>query len=147
MKKFIILALEEAEKAASQFDEVPIGAVLVKDGDILAKAGNRTRTLNDPSAHAEMLVLREAAQKLGNYRLNGCDLYVTLEPCTMCAGAISHARIKTLIFGAEDEKGGAVTNGVQFFDSPTCHHKPDIISGIEQKACSALLTNFFKQRR
>lgn len=142
------LALEEAAKAASQYDEVPIGAVIIKDGAMIAQAGNRTRTLNDPSAHAEILVLREAAQKLGNYRLNECELYVTLEPCTMCAGAISHARIAKLHIAALDPKGGAVKSGVRFFDQDTCHHRPEVIidSAHEAKA-GELLKTFFKGKR
>ncbi len=141
------MALREAEKAA-QSGEVPVGAVVVgADGAILAAAHNQMRALNDPTAHAEMLTLRAAAQKLGNERLLGCDLYVTLEPCTMCVGAISLARIKRLYYGAADEKTGAAEHGVRFFAHPSCHHTPEIYGGIEEKSCAALLKNFFQDKR
>ncbi len=143
---FMALALQQAKEAAKR-GEVPIGAVLVADGDIIAEAGNRTRELADPTAHAEMLVIREAAAKLSAERLGGCDLYVTLEPCTMCAAAISFARLRRLYFGAMDEKGGAVVSGVRFFSQPTCHHTPDIYSGLGETEASALLKGFFKVRR
>lgn len=141
------LALDEAKKSATDFDEVPIGAIIVKDNKVIARAGNRTRTDNDPTAHAEILALRQAAQILGNFRLNGCDLYVTLEPCTMCAGAISHARIENLYIAAWDEKGGAVKNGVCFFDQKTCHYKPQIHQGSYARASRKLLQDFFKSKR
>ncbi|MET3792550.1 nucleoside deaminase [Aquamicrobium terrae] len=143
---FMALALQQAKEAAKR-GEVPIGAVLVADGDIIAEAGNRTRELADPTAHAEMLVIREAAAKLSAERLGGCDLYVTLEPCTMCAAAISFARLRRLYFGAADEKGGAVVSGVRFFSQPTCHHTPDVYSGLGETEASALLKDFFKARR
>ncbi len=141
------VALVEAAAAAER-GEVPVGAVLVDaDGKIVARAGNRTRELNDPSAHAEMLVIRHACGVLQNERLTGCDLYVTLEPCAMCAAAISFARIRRLYFGAEDEKGGAIENGVRFFDQPTCHHKPEVYGGIGEAQASKLLKSFFQERR
>ncbi len=144
--QFMQMALEEA-KAAGDRGEIPVGAVLVLDGKALARAGNRTRELNDITAHAEILVLREAAQTLGNERLIGADLHVTLEPCTMCAAAISFARIRRLYYGAEDIKGGAVDNGVRFYTRPTCHHAPDVYSGYRAEEASTLLRDFFAGRR
>jgi tRNA(adenine34) deaminase len=143
---FMELAIAEAEKA-EKAGEIPIGAVVVAGGQVVAAAGNRTLTLADPTAHAEMLVLREAAGKLGNARLLDADLYVTLEPCAMCAGAISHARIRRLYFGAGDPKGGAVENGVRFFHSPTCHHTPEVYGGIGAGRSADLLRSFFLPRR
>ena len=141
------MALAEAE-AAAQADEVPVGAVIVAaDGSVLARTGNAMRRTNDPTAHAEILVLRAACATLGTDRLPDCDLYVTLEPCTMCAGAISHARIRRLYYGASDRKAGAVDNGVAFFDQPTCHHKPEVYGGIQEKAAARLLKDFFALRR
>ncbi len=140
------MALAEAEAAAAR-GEVPIGAVLVRGETVLARAGNRTREFNDPTAHAEMLAIREAASSLAEERLNEADLYVTLEPCTMCAAAISFARIRRLYFGATDEKGGAVVSGVRFFASPTCHHVPEIYAGIGESSAGAILKDFFKVRR
>jgi tRNA(adenine34) deaminase len=140
------VALAEAHDAATR-SEVPIGAVLVKDGTIVAQAGNRTRELNDPTAHAEILVIREACQILDDERLTGCDLYVTLEPCTMCATAISFARIRRVYYAAYDPKGGAVDNGVRFFDQPTCHHAPEVYGGIREREAAALLKEFFEGRR
>lgn len=139
-------ALAEARNAAAR-GEVPIGAILVRNGQPIARAGNRTRELNDPCAHAEMLVIREACSALGQERLEACDLYVTLEPCTMCAAAISFARIRRLYFAAEDPKGGAVTSGVRFFSSPTCHHTPDVYAGIGEREAAELLKAFFAERR
>jgi tRNA(adenine34) deaminase len=140
-------ALAEA-RAAAQRGEVPVGAVVVNAaGVVLAKAGNRTRELNDPTAHAEMLVIRAAAAALNQERLTGCDLYVTLEPCPMCAAAISFARIRRLYFGASDVKGGAVENGVRFFNQPTCHHAPEIYGGLAETEASTLLKVFFSVRR
>lgn len=139
------LALEQALEAQKR-DEVPIGAVLVYEGAIIAADGNRTRERSDPTAHAEMLVIREAAAKLTAERLCGCDLYVTLEPCTMCAAAVSFARLRRLYFGASD-KGGAVVSGVRFFSQPTCHHAPDIYSGLGESDASSLLKEFFRTRR
>jgi len=143
---FMALAFEEAEAAAAR-GEVPIGAVLVAGDAVLAKAGNRTRELNDPTAHAEMLAIRAAAAGFGSQRLPEPDLYVTLEPCTMCAGAISFARIRRLYFGATDAKGGAVVSGVRFFASPACHHAPEVYSGIGESRASSLLKDFFQSRR
>ena len=128
--------------------EVPVGAVLVdKTGEVLATAANRILTNRDPTAHAEMLVIRQAAAIIGSERLVTCDLYVTLEPCAMCAGAISHARIRRLYFAAYDEKMGAVENGPAFFSQPTCHHRPEIYGGIGETRAKTLLTEFFKSRR
>ena len=141
------LALAEARDAAAR-GEVPVGAVVVDaKGDVLARAGNRTLELRDPTAHAEILALREAAAKGGSERLLDCDLYVTLEPCAMCAGAISFARIRRLYFGAGDPKGGAVEHGPCFFGQPTCHHTPEVYGGIGETAASELLKAFFAARR
>jgi tRNA(adenine34) deaminase len=143
---FMDLALKAAEKAGNS-GEVPIGCVIVRDGKVVAAASNRTLTDRDPTAHAEILAIRDAARKLGSERLTGCDLYVTLEPCTMCAGAISFARIRRLYYGAADPKGGAVESGVRFFASPTCHHVPEIYSAVGDNEAAALLKEFFKARR
>jgi tRNA(adenine34) deaminase len=143
---FMELALQEAEAAAKR-GEVPVGCVIVQDGAVIAKAGNRTLTDKDPTAHAELLALREAARSLGSERLNACDLYVTLEPCTMCAAAISFARIRRLYFGALDPKGGAVDSGVRFFNQPTCHHRPEIYGGIHEAKAAEILKGFFAARR
>lgn len=140
------LALEEAEAAAGR-GEVPVGAVVVSGNTVIAKAGNRTRELADPTAHAEMLAIREACRKLASERLTGHDLYVTLEPCAMCAGAISFARLRRLYFGAADEKGGAVVNGTRFFTSPICHHAPDIYPGIGESDAALILKDFFRGKR
>ena len=139
-------AIAEA-RAAAMRGEVPIGAVLVHHGRVVARAGNRTRELNDPTAHAEMLVIREAAALLGAERLTGADLYVTLEPCAMCAAAISFARIRRLYFGAADAKGGAVVSGTRFFSSPTCHHAPDVYDGLGETESAQMLKSFFRERR
>ncbi|WP_026227022.1 nucleoside deaminase [Hoeflea sp. 108] len=143
---FMAQAFAEAEAAAAR-GEVPIGAVIVHGTEIVARAGNRTRELNDATAHAEMLAIREASAKLGQERLTGLDLYVTLEPCTMCAAAISFARLRRLYFGATDDKGGAVVSGVRFYTSPTCHHAPDVYAGIGETRASEMLKGFFKDRR
>lgn len=141
------LALTEAEAAASR-GEVPVGAVVVgPEGQIVARAGNRTLELRDPTAHAEMLAIREACRVLGSERLVGCDLYVTLEPCPMCAGAISFARLRRLYYGAADEKGGGVDHGPRIFAQATCHHRPEIYGGIGETAAAALLRDFFALRR
>jgi tRNA(adenine34) deaminase len=140
------LALEEARVAADA-GEVPIGCVIVRDGEVIAQAGNRTLAERDPTAHAEILAIRQAADALVSERLTDCDMYVTLEPCTMCAAAISFARIRRLYYGAADPKGGAVESGVRFFASPTCHHKPEIYGGLNEAECSALLKGFFRARR
>ena len=139
-------ALLEA-RAAGGRGEVPVGAVIVRDGVLLAAAGNRTREGHDPTAHAEILAIREACRTLGAERLAGCDLYVTLEPCAMCAAAISFARIRRLYFGAGDPKGGAVDHGPRFYAQPTCHHAPEIYPGIAEGECAALLRDFFRARR
>jgi tRNA(adenine34) deaminase len=139
-------ALAEA-RAAQAAGEVPVGAVIVRDGAVIARAGNRTLRDRDPTAHCEMLAIRAAAAALGSERLTGCDLYVTLEPCTMCAAAIAFARIRRLYYGAADPKGGAVESGVRFFASPTCHHRPEVYSGMGESEAAALLRGFFKARR
>ncbi len=139
-------ALELAE-AAAKAGEVPVGAVIVHQGRIVAESANRMRELNDPTAHAEMLAIRAALAALGGERLGECDLYVTLEPCTMCAGAIAHARLRRLYYGAPDPKGGAVDNGVKFFAAATCHHRPEVIAGVSETASAALLRDFFASRR
>ncbi|MCA1440488.1 nucleoside deaminase [Ensifer sp. IC4062] len=144
--RFMDAALEEARKAAAR-GEVPIGAVVVLDGKIVAAAGNRTRELNDVTAHAEIEAIRQAATSVGDERLTGADLYVTLEPCTMCAAAISFARIRRLYYGAEDPKGGAVDSGVRFFASPTCHHVPDVYSGLAEREAAEILRDFFAGKR
>ncbi len=141
------LALEEA-RAARDLGEVPIGAVVVSgSGELLARAGNRTLALHDPTAHAELLAIREACTRLGSERLVDCDLYVTLEPCAMCAASISFARIRRLYFGATDPKGGAVEHGPRFFAQPTCHHAPEVIGGLEESDAAVLLREFFTARR
>ena len=143
---FMAIAFEEAEAAAAR-GEVPIGAVVASGDAVLARAGNRTRADNDPTAHAEMLAIRAAAAAFGSERLPEADLYVTLEPCAMCAGAISFARIRRLYFAATDEKGGAVTSGTRFFAAPTCHHAPDVYAGVGESRASEMLKAFFRARR
>ncbi|MGJ5202154.1 nucleoside deaminase [Bradyrhizobium sp. HKCCYLR20261] len=143
---FMDLALKAAESAGIS-GEVPIGCVVVRNGEVIATAGNRTLTDRDPTAHAEILALRQAGQVIGSERLVDCDLYVTLEPCTMCAGAISFARIRRLYYGAADPKGGAVESGVRFFASPTCHHVPDVYSAVGEQQAAQMLKEFFKARR
>jgi tRNA(adenine34) deaminase len=145
-QSFMDLALAEA-RAAEAAAEVPIGCVVVRDGQIIARAGNRTITDRDPTAHAELLAIRAAARALGSERLTDCDLYVTLEPCAMCATAMSFARIRRLYYGAADPKGGAVDSGVRFFAQPTCHHRPEVYSAVGEEASAALLREFFKARR
>ncbi|MCW0235572.1 MAG: nucleoside deaminase [Ferrovibrio sp.] len=141
------IALDEARLAAGR-GEVPVGAVIVDDaGSVVARAGNETRQRNDPTAHAEILAIRQAAALLGAERLSGCDLYVTLEPCAMCAGAISFARLRRLYYGAEDPKGGGVAYGGRFFAQPTCHHRPEVYGGIGEAAAAELLRGFFAARR
>jgi tRNA(adenine34) deaminase len=140
------LALAEA-RAAGARGEVPVGAVIVRNSTILARAGNRAIEDRDPTAHAEMLAIRAAAAAIGSERLVGADLYVTLEPCPMCAGAISFARIRRLYFAAEDPKGGAVEHGVRLYGSPSCHHAPEVYSGVGATAAAALLRDFFRERR
>ncbi|WP_181301281.1 nucleoside deaminase [Bosea sp. 124] len=140
------LAFDEARAAAAR-GEVPVGAVVTRDGVVLARAGNRTLELKDPTAHAEMLALRLACQEIGSERLIGCDLHVTLEPCPMCAAAISFARIRRLYFGAGDPKGGAVENGVRLYASPSCHHAPEVYGGLRESEAADLLRSFFQGRR
>jgi len=146
MASFMDFALEEA-RAAGAAGEVPVGCVIVRDGAVVARAANRTLADADPTAHAELLAIRRAAASLGSERLTECDLYVTLEPCAMCAAAIAFARIRRLYYGAADPKGGAVENGVRFFASPSCHHRPEIYGGMAAADASALLKGFFKERR
>jgi len=138
------LALADAAIAVG---EVPVGAVIVKNGKIIGSGHNRTRIDQDPTAHAEIVAIRQATGYLGNDRLEDCDLWVTLEPCTMCAGAIAHARIRRLYYAAEDPKGGAVDSGVRFFDAATCHHKPEVYAGIDGDISAKLLLDFFQSRR
>jgi tRNA(adenine34) deaminase len=143
---FMDLALKAAEKAGNS-GEVPIGCVIVRNNEVIATAVNQTLTDRDPTAHAEILAIRQAAEMIGSERLIDCDLYVTLEPCTMCAGAISLARIRRLYYGAADPKGGAVESGVHFFTQKTCHHAPEIYSAVGEREAAALLRDFFKARR
>src|SRR5712672_3410944 len=143
---FMDLALKAAETARKS-GEVPIGCVIVLDNEVIATAGNRTLTDRDPTAHAEILAIREATKVVGSERLVGCDLYVTLEPCTMCAGAISLARIRRLYYGAADPKGGAVESGVRFFASPTCHHVPEIYSRREDSAVARMERSVIREQR
>ena len=143
---FMSEALEEARAAASR-GEVPVGALVVLDGEIIARAGNRTRELNDPTAHAEMLAIRAACAALESERLTGADLYVTLEPCAMCAAAISFARLRRLYYAATDPKGGAVASGPRFFSQPTCHHVPEVYDGLAETEAASLLKSFFAAKR
>ncbi|MGE5547730.1 MAG: nucleoside deaminase [Solirubrobacterales bacterium] len=146
MTEFMDAALAEA-RAAARRGEVPVGAVLVRDGRIVAAAGNRVEELADPTAHAEILVIRAAAAAAKDPRLEGCDLYVTLEPCAMCATAISFARLRRVYFGAYDPKGGAIEHGPRFFAQPTCHHAPETYGGIGEAEAAELLRAFFRERR
>lgn len=145
-QNYMVLALEVAERAAAR-GEVPVGAVIVQDGKLLVRAGNRVEADNDPTAHAEILAIRAAADMLNAPRLPNCDLYVTLEPCAMCAAAISFARIRRLYFGAYDPKGGGVEHGARFFGQATCHHAPDVYGGIAESDCGKLLKKFFRDLR
>ncbi len=146
MPSFMDIAMEEARNAAAA-GEVPVGCAIARSGALVARAGNRTLRDRDPTAHAEMLAIRDAATRLGTERLGDCDLYVTLEPCTMCAAAIAFARIRRLYYGAADPKGGAVENGVRFFAAATCHHRPDVYGGIGEREAALLLREFFQERR
>ncbi len=137
----------ELAKQSENANEVPVGAIIMLDGEVIVAERNRMKQLNDPTAHAEILAIKKALEILGEGRLKNCDLYVTLEPCTMCAGAISLAKIRRVYYGAQDKKGGAVDNGVRFFSANTCHHKPEVIGGIEEQAAGLLLTKFFTLRR
>jgi tRNA(adenine34) deaminase len=143
---FMQSALDEA-RAAQACGEVPVGCVIVRNGDVIARTGNRTITDKDPTAHAELLAIRQAAATLDSERLTDCDLYVTLEPCAMCAAAMSFARIRRLYFGTADPKGGAVEHGVRFFSSPTCHHRPEVYGGMNESESAGLLRDFFAARR
>ena len=143
---YMMQALQEAKSAAER-GEVPVGAVVVCEGEIIAAQSNRVIEFKDPTAHAELLAIREACQKMGNERLLGCDLYVTLEPCAMCATAISFARIRTLYFGTNDLKGGGVSHGAQVYTHTTCHHRPQVVSGLLQEDCSLILKRFFQEIR
>jgi tRNA(adenine34) deaminase len=143
---YMDLAFAEA-RAAGAAHEVPVGCAIVRGDEVIARAGNRTLRDRDPTAHAELLAIRAAAAKLGSERLTDCDLYVTLEPCAMCAAAISFARIRRLYFGAADPKGGAVEHGVKFFASATCHHRPEVYGGIGEQEAASLLREFFAARR
>lgn len=145
-QNYMALAIEVAERAAAR-GEVPVGAVIVQDGKLLVRAGNRVEADNDPTAHAEILAIRAAADMLDAPRLPDCDLYVTLEPCAMCAAAISFARIRRLYFGAYDAKGGGVEHGARFFGQATCHHAPDVYGGIAESDCGELLKEFFRNLR
>jgi tRNA(adenine34) deaminase len=140
------MALDEA-RAAGARGEVPVGCVIVRSGEVLGRVGNRTLAERDPTAHAELIAIRAAAAALGSERLTDCDLYVTLEPCAMCAAAISFARIRRVYYGAADPKGGAVESGVRFFDAPTCHHRPEVYGGIGAEEAGTLLKDFFAARR
>ena len=146
--RYMEMALAEAEAAGAR-GEVPVGAVVVEaaSGRVLARAGNRVEAANDPAGHAELLALRDAAAAAGAPRLPGCNLYVTLEPCAMCAQAISFARIRRLYFGAYDPKGGGVEHGARIFTQPTCHHAPEVVGGLQESRCGALLRQFFAERR
>jgi len=146
LPSFLQTAFEEAQSAGAR-GEVPVGAVVVRNGEILARAGNRVEQLKDPSAHAEILAIREAGRVLGEPRLIDCDLYVTLEPCPMCATAISFARIRRLYFGAYDPKGGGVDHGPKIYGQPTCHHAPEVIGGLEEVRAAEMLRDFFRDRR
>ena len=146
MTSFMDMALDEA-RAAGRNGEVPVGCVVVRDGKVIARAGNRVIAEHDPTAHAELVAIRSAGAASHSERLEDCDLYVTLEPCAMCAGAIAFARVRRLYYGAADPKGGAVDNGVQFFASPTCHHRPEVYGGLAEAEASALLKEFFQERR
>jgi tRNA(adenine34) deaminase len=146
MASFMAMALDEA-RAAAALGEVPVGCVIVRDGAIVARAGNRTLADRDPTAHAEIIAIRAAATSLGSERLDACDLYVTLEPCAMCAGAVAFARVRRVYYGAADPKGGAVDNGVKFFASPSCHHRPEVYGGLAEAEAGALLKEFFRERR
>jgi tRNA(Arg) A34 adenosine deaminase TadA len=136
-----------AARAAAAAGEVPIGAVVVKDGEVIAEAHNAPRGSHDPTAHAEILAIRRAAEVLGDERLAGCELWVTLEPCAMCAGAIAHARIARLYYAASDPKGGAVEQGARVFDHPQCLHRPEVYTGIGEEEAAAMLRDFFRERR
>ena len=146
MTVFMAQAIAEARAAAGR-GEVPVGAIIVRDGQVLAIAGNRVEEMGDPTAHAEILAIRAAVAATGDKWLEGCDLYVSLEPCPMCAAAISLARLRRVYFAAYDPKGGGVEHGARVFDHPTCHHRPDVYGGIRESEAAELLRAFFKERR
>jgi tRNA(adenine34) deaminase len=146
MDDFMQMAMDQAAAAARR-GEVPVGAVLVRAGQVIAADGNRVEELHDPTAHAEMQVIRAGASLLGQTRLEECDLYVTLEPCPMCAAAIAHARLRRLYYGAYDPKGGGVEHGARVFERSTCHHRPEIVGGLREAENAGLLQDFFRQRR
>jgi len=146
MPSFMDMALQEA-RAAGIRGEVPVGCVIVRNGEAIARAGNRTLADHDPTAHAEIIAIRQAAHSVRSERLEDCDLYVTLEPCAMCAGAVAFARIRRLYYGAADAKGGAVDNGVKLCASPTCHHRPEVYGGLAEAEAGSLLKEFFRERR
>ena len=146
VEKFMREALRQARRA-SRNQEVPVGAVVVQHGRVIARAHNRPRGLNDPTAHAEILALRRAARKLANYRLNGCSLYVTIEPCAMCAGAIVHARLQRVVYGASDPKAGASGSVLKVLNHPKLNHQVEVLSGVLKEECADVLRNFFRQRR
>ena len=143
---FMRSALEEARAAESR-DEVPVGAIVVRDGEVVARAGNRNLSDHDPSAHAEVVAMRAAAQKLGNHRLTGCELFVTIEPCAMCAGALVHARFARLVYGATDPKAGAVRSVMQVLNHPSLNHQMDVTAGVLEAECAAVLQSFFRKKR
>ena len=145
-ERFMDLALAEARRCL-EWGDVPVGAVVGRDGGVIGAGGNEREPTQDPTAHAEILALRRAAAEVGSWRLDGCSLYVTLEPCAMCAAAISFARIRRLYYGAADPKGGAIENGVRFFTSPSCHHRPEVYGGMGESEAAALLKDFFRARR
>lgn len=145
-RQYAALALDLARKAA-ELGEVPVGAIVVRKGEVIGRGHNQPRALHDPTAHAEIMAIRQACAALGSDRLTGCDLWVTLEPCAMCAGAIAHARIARLHYAASDPKGGAVEHGPRLFGQPTCHHRPEVYPGIGEKEAGAILRDFFRSRR
>jgi tRNA(adenine34) deaminase len=146
MASFMQIALDEA-RAAGARGEVPVGCAIVRGSQAIVRTGHRTLELHDPTAHAEVLAIRQAAAALGSERLTDCDLYVTLEPCAMCAAAMAFARVRRVYYGAADPKGGAVDNGVRFFSQPTCHHRPEVYGGMDETEAAALLKDFFTARR
>ena len=145
-EKFMSLALKEAEKSAN-FDEVPVGAVIVQDGKVIARGHNLREKTNDPTAHAEIVAIRKACKKLGSWRLENCTMYVTIEPCSMCAGTLLWTRIKKIVYGAKDPKGGALVSSFKLFDSKTINHHPEIVGGVLEEKCSIIMSSFFKSKR
>lgn len=145
-EKFMIEALKEAEKSAN-FDEVPVGAVIVKDGKIIARGHNLREKNNDPTAHAEIIAIRKACKKLNSWRLENCTIYVTIEPCSMCAGTLLWTRIKKIVYGAKDPKGGAICSSLSLFESKNINHHPEILGGILEEKCSSIMKDFFRNKR